>query len=252
MSEHFSDEISNEPQLPRRSKVVAWTTLGVLGAAAAAGGLYAAAGTGSSTPAASTATAQTAADTSPSPSPSTKPNDQNGRRGAGGPGFAGVHGGFGGPGFGGAFGGMGGPGGLGGPASGRVLHGESTVATAKGGTEIVDTQSGTITSIDASAKTITVTSTDKVAFSYVVATSTRLIDFAVTAPQKATFTDLKVGDAVQISAVRDGDTRTASSVVDGTPVRKPLPTGTAQPRAPHGHAPSKTAAPSPATTAAST
>ena len=249
MYEHVSDEISNEPQLPRRSKVVAWATLGILGAAAAAGGLYAAASAGSSAPAASTATAQTAADTSPSPSPSAKPNDQNGRRGAGGPGFAGAHGGFGGPGFGGALGGFGG---FSGPASGRVLHGESTVATAKGGTEIVDTQSGTITSIDASAKTITVTSTDKVAFSYVVATSTRLIDFAVTSPQKAAFADLKVGDTVQISAVRVGDTRTASSVVDGTPVRKPMPAGTAQPRAPHGHAPSKTAAPSPATTAAST
>ncbi|MGH8889915.1 MAG: hypothetical protein ACRDV3_09200, partial [Acidothermaceae bacterium] len=176
-----------------------------------------------------TALAQAAAATStapsPSPSPSARPN-KDGRRGPGGPGLGGL-GGLGGPK---GLGGPGGPGGLRlfGPG-GKVLHGESTVATANGGTEIVDTQSGTISAVDAAAKTVTVTSTDKAAFSYVVDSKTRLVDFAATSPLKATLADLKVGDEVQVVAIRAGDIRTATSMVDGMPSPKARPTGTAGP-----------------------
>jgi hypothetical protein len=253
MTDHLSDEISGGPRLPGRSRVIAWATLAAVGAAVAAGGIYAATTGGSPSLGGSIADAQAAAATSASPSPSAKAPGKDGRRGPGGPGMAGGFGGFGGGG-GFAFGPMG---------SGRVLHGESTVATPSGGTEIIDTQSGTISAIDASAKTITVTSTDKVAFSYVVDTKTRLVDFAAATPAKATFADLKVNDKVSISAVRTGDTRTATSVIDGAPTpRKPATTGTASPGAtaqpwgkqggrfgPRGPRPS--ASPSPNATAAS-
>lgn len=206
------DEIANEPPVPRRNRMVAWSTLGVLGAALAGGGVYAATtGGGSSSPSVATSAALAAASGSATPAPSTKPHGRDGRR-PGGPADGGRV--------------FGGPGGLGGPAGGRVLHGEATVATANGGTEIVDTQTGTISAVDPTKKTITVTSSDKVAFTYVLDTNTRLIDFALATPKTATISDLKTGDAVRIVAVRVGDTRTAKSVLDGKPARvAPVPGG---------------------------
>src|SRR5690348_17390589 len=56
---------------------------------------------------------------------------------------------------------------------GRVLHGEVTVTTANGGTRLVDVQRGTL-----SARTgnkVTVTSTDKVAFDYVIRSEERRV-----------------------------------------------------------------------------
>jgi len=214
----FSDEISNEPQMPRRSRLVAWATLGAVGVAAAVGGVVAVhSGGGGGT--ANAALAQAAAVTSPAPSPSASPHDRGGRRelnGPGGPGAGPKV--LGGPGASGMFG-----------ARGKVLHGEATVVTPGGGTEIVDTQSGTITAIDSAAKTITVTSTDKAAFSYVIDTKTRVVDFTANSPMTATLTDLKVGDTVRVVATRSGDTRTATSVLDGVPIRVNRPMGSAGP-----------------------
>jgi len=227
MDEQFSDEIANEPQLPRRHRAVAWATLGLLGAAAVAGGVYAATSGSSSTPvsAAAQLAAATSAPATPSASPSTPKKDQHGRRG---PGMLGPMGGrFGGPGF---FG----PG-----IGGRVLHGESTVQT-QDGTQIVDTQAGTISAVDTAKKTITVTSTDKVAFTYVLDSNTRVLDFATSTPAKATITDLKVGDTVEVVAIRTGDTRTAKSVVDGLP-SKLLPRGPHVKNGPQGVNPSPSA-----------
>jgi hypothetical protein len=235
MSEQFGDEISNEPRVPRRNKLVAWSTLGVLGAAAAAGGIYAAV---SGSPASSASTSGSgvltaASSTAPSAAPPTSGNEQGGPRGRGGAGGPWMRG-PGGPAMGGMFG-------IGGP--GRVLHGESTVATANGGTEIVDTQSGTVSAIDTTKKTVTVTSTDKVAFTYVVDSSSRIVDFATSTPAKATLADLKVGDTVEVTAIRSGDTRTVKALVDG----KPAP-GTRG-----GHGPQAPAAsPKPSSTASGT
>jgi hypothetical protein len=204
-ADHRGDEVSNEPQLPRRSRVVAWVTLGAVGVAAAIGGVVALKAGGAADGSGSTALAQAAAATSPSPSASGRTHN-DGRRGPAGPGFGGM------------FGGPGGPRGIGGfGPGGKVLHGESTVQTKDGKTQIVDTQSGTISAVDTGAKTITVASTDKVTFTYVVGASTRLIDFAASSPAKVTLADLKVGDTIVVVATRSGDTRTATSVVDGMP-----------------------------------
>lgn len=208
----FTDEISGGPDRPR-SRAVAWATLAALGAVAVGGGAYAATrgdGGGPSTPAAAQLAAAT---TSPSPSPSASPHDKPGRRGPGGPMM-------GGPMMRGPM--MGGPAGIGGPlgAAGQVLHGESTVQTKDGKTQIVDTQHGTISSIDSAKKTITVTSADKVAFTYVTDSDTKFTVFSASKPAQATLADLKAGDTVEIVAVRSGDTRTVKSVVDGVPTIK--------------------------------
>jgi hypothetical protein len=134
---------------------------------------------------------------------------------------------------------FGGPGFFGPGIGGRVLHGESTVQT-QDGTQIVDTQAGTISAVDTAKKTITVTSTDKVAFTYVLDSNTRVLDFATSTPAKATITDLKVGDTVEVVAIRTGDTRTAKSVVDGLP-SKPLPRGPHVRNGPQGVNPSPSA-----------
>jgi hypothetical protein len=219
MMERFSDEIAGEPRIPRRTKLVGWATLGVLGvlaAAAALGGLYAASNGDSPGSPASPVTAAAAAATSsssPGPSASASKNDQRGPRGLDGHRLGGRGFGF--------FGGLG--------AAGRVLHGESTVVTANGETTLVDLQRGTITAIDASKKTIRVTSSDKVAFTYLIDADTRLRDFAAAAPAKATFADLKVGDTVEVVAIRTGETRTAKGVIDAARTR-----GMDHPRGPGG------------------
>jgi len=207
MSGHLADEISGGPDRPR-NRAVAWATLAVLGAVAVGGGAYAATrgGGGPSTPAAAQLAAATA---SPSPSSSASPKDNDGRRGPGGPMMRGPAGGGGRLGLGGMFG----------PA-GQLLHGESTVQTAGGKTQIVDTQRGTVSSLDSAKKSLTVMSADKVSFTYVTDSATRFIVFSASKRGPATFADLKQGDTVQIVAIRDGDTRTAKAVVDGAPTIK--------------------------------
>ena len=192
------------------SDTVAWVGAGVAGVVAVAAAAVLVSGHGTSPGAAAgspgVAGAVLAASTaSPSPSPSGPAPGRGGpdMRGPGmrGPGFRG---------FGPEIGGL----------LGRVLHGESTVSTPNGGTEIVDTQQGTISKIDSTTKTLTVTSTDKVSFTYVVDANTRVVDFAATNPAQATFADLKVGDTVSVVATRSGDTRTAKAVLDGKPTRQ--------------------------------
>lgn len=230
-----ADELSNDPHLPRRSRHVAWATLGAVGVAAAIGGVVALNAGATTNASDSAALAKAAAATSAAPSPSPSASGQNhdgGRRGPAGPGHAGLGGlgrldGLGGLA---GLGSFGRPRGLGGLGPGEVLHGESTVQTKDGKTEIVDTQTGTISAVDTTAKTITVASSDKVSFTYTVDSATRLVDFAASSPMKATLADLKVGDAVAVVATRTGDTRTATGVVDGMPTRgESGPVGTAAP-----------------------
>ncbi|HET9187501.1 MAG TPA: hypothetical protein VFN80_06080 [Acidothermaceae bacterium] len=209
MSEQFTDEISGGPQRPGH-RAVAWATLAVLGAAAFGGGAYALTrGGGGGTPSTGAAAQLAAATTSPSPNSSAqpKPNDDQRR-----------HGGIGGPMMRGPLGGLGVFGGPG--AGGQLLHGESTVQTPDGKTQVVDMQRGAISSLDSGKKSVTVTSSDKVSFTYVTDANTRFIVFSASKPAQATFADLKQGDTVEIMAIRSGDTRTATSVVDGLPTAK--------------------------------
>jgi hypothetical protein len=190
-----ADVLANEPRTRRRGRLIAWSTVGVLAVAALAGGGYAATRAGSgSGPADVGAAAQAAvAAATPSASPSgpaSRPGPHPGRFGL--------------------------PGDLG---LGRVLHGEATVTTANGGTRLVDVQTGSITAKD--GDTVTVTSTDKVAFSYVVDAKTRIVDYGVAKPRQATIADVKVGDTVRIVATRSGETRTATSITAGQPTARP-------------------------------
>ena len=208
MSEQFTDEISGGPQRPGH-RAVAWATLAVLGAVAFGGGAYALTRGGGGTPSTGAA-AQLAAATSPSPNSSTAPKPNDGQRRPGGPDGPMTRG------LRGPLGGMfGGPG-----AGGQLLHGESTVQTPDGKTQVVDMQRGTISSLDSGKKSVTVTSSDKVSFTYVTDANTRFIVFSASKPAQATFADLKQGDTVEIMAIRSGDTRTAKSVVDGLPTVK--------------------------------
>jgi hypothetical protein len=205
------DEIANEPDArataaSRRHRVVAWTTLGGLGAVAVAAGAYAATTGGSP---ATVGTAATGEDVVSSTAP-TAPPSLNPSAPAGGPARPGGRG-HGGPGFGPV-----GPGAFG-PGAGRVLHGEATVVLPSGGTQIVDTQSGTISAIDASKNLVTVKSSDNVSFSYTVDSTTHLFVATAATPGTATIADLKVGDTVMVRAVRTGDTRTAETIMDGKP-----------------------------------
>lgn len=120
--------------------------------------------------------------------------------GAGGPGGPGGR--FGGPGFGGPRfgGGFGGPGGF-----TRVLHGTFVVpATSGTGTTTDDLQTGKVTAVGATS--IALTSTDKVAGTYVVTTTTKVNRGA------SKIGDVTVGDAVSVIATDTG--KKAISVED--------------------------------------
>jgi hypothetical protein len=219
MTDEIRDDLSTS-HLSARRKIMLWASVGVVGAGAVAAGLLSQGGSHSAAASTIASAAETAASSaapapsgSAAPKPSAPAGKGNGRRG-GGPGFAG---GFG------AFGGPGGPAGF-----GRTLHSEATVTTSGGGTEIVDTQAGKITGI--SGSTVTVTSTDKVAFTYTIGSTTRLLVMSAPAATssakpsgkpsvhvKATISDLKVGDSVEVVATRVGDVRTATSLTDGLP-----------------------------------
>ena len=209
MNEPFADEISGGPERPR-NRAVAWATLAVLGAVAVGGGAYAAT-RGGGGPSTAAAAQLAAATTSASPSSSASPKNDDGRRAPHGPMMRGPM--------------MRGPAAIDGMLGvrGKVLHSESTVQTRDGKTQIIDTQRGTIGSLDSATKSLTVTSSDKVSFSYLTDSNTRFIVFSATSsakPRQATFADLKPGDTVEIVATRSGDTRTAKRVVDGAPTIK--------------------------------
>lgn len=201
------DLLAHEPRRPHR--MLAWTTLGVVSAAAVAAGVYfAGGGTGNSAQPSSDVVAALAASTS-SPSPSQSPA----------PGM---------PGRGRHLG----PRDIFGRFEGNLLHGEATVQTRQG-IEVVDVQRGRV--IGVSATSITVQSTDNVTFTYVVTGQTKILDLALPRGTKATISDVKVGDTVRIWAVRSGSTRTARLIVDGqlprhapgTPSPSPSPSGAA-------------------------
>lgn len=233
MTEQFTDEISGDEisggEERHGHRGIAWATLAVLGAVAVGGGAYALTRGGGATPGVDAA-AQLAAATSPSPNASPSPKSDDGRPGPNGR--------FGGPMMRGPVGPMGG---IGAPG-GQLLHGESTVQTPDGKTQVVDTQRGTISSLDSAHKSLTVTSTDKASFTYVVDANTRFIVFGATKPAQATFADLKQGDTVEIMAIRSGDTRTAKSVVDGLPTAKDGKSWPGPGQRPHKPAPSTSAA----------
>lgn len=219
-----ADVLANEPRPRRHGRLIAWSTVAVLSAAALGGGGYALAvrsgggylaatqgGGSGSTGAGVVAQANAAAaapSTGPSNRPSTSPNGPHARRGplAGGFGLLGPHQGLG---------------------LGRVLHGEVTVTTADGGTRLVDVQRGSVSAID--GNTVTVTSTDKVSFGYVIDAKTRIVDFDLAKPRMATVADVKVGDTVRVVAIRSGETRTATLVVTGQPKDRPGARPHAQP-----------------------
>jgi len=211
------DTLEHDAGLSRRAKAIAWATVAIVGGVAAGAGFYVTSAKSPSSSGSAPVAAALAAATAPA-SPGASPGvsgappspapghgfDKRGPRGLGWPGFRL---------------GPGGPGGWGGGLTGKVLHSEATVATPSGGTEIVDTQIGTIASVNTTAKTVTVTSTDKVSFTYVVDANTKVLDFAASKPAAATLADLKVGDTVRLAAIRSGDTRTATSLIDGQPPR---------------------------------
>jgi hypothetical protein len=215
------DELGYEPapsQLSSRRRTAIWAATGLLGIGAVGVAIVTEVGghstSGSSTVAAGAPTVASSSSPAPAPSGSAAPKRGPGKNGNGGPrGFGGP-----GPASAGGFGGFGGPG----AAGGKTLHSEATVETPKGVTEVVDTQNGKITAI--SGSTVTVTSTDNVAFTYTVGSTSRLLVItAATAGgkpsvnAKATVADLKVGDTVNVSALRSGDTRTVTALTDGLP-----------------------------------
>ena len=220
-----------EPRVPPGRSLVAWATVGVLAAGAVAGGSYLVGHAGTpSSPTAAALPAAATGDATPAPTPTPGPGRDHDGRPFGPGGFAGA-----GPMSGGA-----GPGaaGLGGPLmdklgalGGKVLHAEATVQTPNG-TEVVDTQVGTVSGVDTNANTLTVKSSDNVSFTYVVDSNTRIVVFPAapststpqmtpqTKPQvqtSAALSDVLSGDTVRVVAVRTGDTRTAKGVVDGEP-----------------------------------
>ena len=209
-----ADVLANEPRPRRHGRLIAWSTVAVLAAAALGGGGYAVAvqsgggGSGSGSAGAGVVAQANAAAATPSTGPSSRPAGPHARRGplAGGFGLLGPHQGLG---------------------LGRVLHGEVTVTTANGGTRLVDVQRGTVSAIDGNK--VTVTSTDKVSFGYVIDAKTRIVDFDLAKPRTATVADLKVGDTVRVVATRSGDTRTATLVVAGQPKDRPGARPHAQP-----------------------
>lgn len=193
------DVVAHEPRRPRTA--VAWATLGVLAAAAVAGGVYVSAasvgpgGTPTVAAAADATTAPASPSASATPGSPAAPWGPHGMRhgeghpwGWGGPGMRGF--------------------------GGNLLHGEATVQTPQG-LQVVDVQVGTVTAVD--AHSITVRSSDNVTFSYTVDASTKVVDFALPRGTSATISDVKVGDTVRVVAVRNGATRTAKMIADGQP-----------------------------------
>ncbi|KQC38804.1 hypothetical protein [Frankia sp. ACN1ag] len=89
----------------------------------------------------------------------------------------------------------------------RGLHGEATIKTAKG-FQVVDGQRGKVTAI--SATSISVTSEDGYAASYVIDGDTRFRADG----KSAKVTDIRQGATVTVRATVAGNTRTATAVAD--------------------------------------
>lgn len=96
---------------------------------------------------------------------------------------------------------------------GRILHGEATVLTPQGKTQVVDFQHGKITAVTAS--TVTVRSTDGFTATYTVDKTTRIVLNGTA----GTLSRLKTGDEVRVFATKSGATATAKAVIDGMPAR---------------------------------
>lgn len=115
-----------------------------------------------------------------------------------------------------------------GPAAGvdalaRALHGEAVVQKAGGGYETIAVQRGSVTAVSTSS--ITVKSTDGYSRTYTVTADT-LVNAA-----RDGIASVKSGDAVNVTAVVDGNTSTARSVGDAT-VRRAAPGGPSTPASP--------------------
>jgi hypothetical protein len=153
---------------------------------------------------ASAATSNTTPSSTTTPA---KPGSNFGH-GPGGHGFGGH--GFGGHGFGGGFGG-----GMGLGPFGQVLHGEGTIK-GPNGYETIEVQNGTVTSLkDLSGSTwsLTVTSADKTALTYVVNSGSSVNG------GETGISAVKSGDTVNVLAVVSKGTATVKTLVDSTQLR---------------------------------
>lgn len=171
------------------AKAAGWLAAGAIGATALTGVAFAA--NNDATPSPSTPST-TAPERPESGGTATNPGDQNGdqqnmRRGPGGPGQ------------------RGGPGMMGG-AGGRVMHGDVTVKDENDEATQARIQSGTIES--ASATSITVKSEDGYTSTWILNADTKVHRDR----SDATATDLKQGDFVSVRGPLSGDTATAKSV----------------------------------------
>jgi hypothetical protein len=115
-----------------------------------------------------------------------------------------------------------------GTAHGRQLHGESVVKKGDGSFETRVTQQGTVEAVSGSS--ITVKSEDGFSQDYVINADTKIVKLPEPVadgtaakddagkrlrPSAATAADIKQGDTVRISGVRDGSSVTARNIVDG-------------------------------------
>lgn len=101
-------------------------------------------------------------------------------------------------------GGRGGPGAMG--FGGEVLHGDATVETADGTTEVMRVVRGSVTAI--SDTSITVKATDGFTQTFAITTDTDIHK----SRSDATAADIAVGDVAMVSGVVSGDTVTAKRV----------------------------------------
>ncbi|MHB8593525.1 MAG: hypothetical protein ACYDB3_04225, partial [Acidimicrobiales bacterium] len=122
-----------------------------------------------------------------------------------------------------------GPRGFGRFGGGGVLHGQFTVASPGGGYENLEEQSGTVSAITNTAGStwsLTVTSADGTALTYVVDSGTS-IDSGETG-----VSSLAKGDTVHVLAVVSGSTATAKQISDSTVRRANSSTWAPSPPAP--------------------
>ena len=108
------------------------------------------------------------------------------------------------------------------PEPGQLLYGESARKTDDGAIQFHDWQAGEVTA--ASDSSVTVRSADGTTWTWTLTKDTRI---RTTDGKNGTASDIKVGDKIMISGLRDGDTRTARAVADPPPdfskIRKRLP-----------------------------
>ncbi len=175
-----------------------------------------------STPGASTSPSASPSAKAPSPPPGHLPGGPDGH----GPGR---RGGF----------GAGGPGGFGALGGFGVVHGTYVVAKPGGGYQTVQTQTGTVKAV--SATSLSVTSKDGFAFTYVVKAGTN-VD-----AQRDGIASVKKGDQVLVRATLSGKTATVTRVVDLTELQKNAPKFNGKGGGFPGHRPGTSASPTPGT-----